>query len=1006
MPVPLINPVRCPVLIGRAADLDALWALAAASKSGHGQTALIAGEAGVGKSRLAEEVASGAAADGFLVLRGHCAEGDVSSPYAPLLDLLRSQFARAAVPARAADLDPITAELMRLLPGIMPPPTDLVAEAAPDLEARKQRLFAALLHHIARVAARQPLVLLVEDLHWSDDNSLEFLTHLARFSITRPVLVLLTYRGDDARPPLEHWLAEFERERLAREFTLDRLRRDEVAAMLRAIFGLGGPIRAEFLDAIFELTGGNPFFIEEVLKALISAGDIFYGVSGWDRKPVDQLRIPRSVQDAVWRRVERLGPAARRVVALAAVVGQRFEFALLRELAELTGGALVEAIKELRDAQLVVEESSDHFAFRHALTRQAIGTALLARERRDLHGRIADILERSDAADPDRFLPDLAYHCAAAEAWDKALNYARRAAEQARALYAPRAVIAQVTRALAAAHNLALAPDPQAYRMRGAAYDTIGDFDAARADYETALRLAEDTGDRQMGWRMLLDLGSLYAGRDYARTGAYFTRALDRARADGDRAMIARSLNRLGNWHLNAGDPSAALPFHREALGLFEALDDQPGRAETLDLLGMTFNIGGDPLQSSHYYAGAIAVFRALDDRHGLVNSLVIHLLQSGSYWHDTLVAAAMSPEEALRAGESALDMVRALGWPAGEAYVRYELALWLGPRGEFARALELAHTGLAIATEIGHQQWIIGCHAALGALHLDLLAPSVAREHLERALALARAIGSRVWLGIVSGLFAEVCVALRQLPGADAALNTSMAASTPTRTLDERMLWRARAELALASGEAAEALRIVESLIASDPNASATAIVPRLWKLRGEALAALGRLDEAEAALLAACAAARQLGARPLLWRIHLAFAELLRAERRHAEAGQELAAARSVVAALFPLIPEGSSREDFVRLARERIPRPHESTRGVRRAPDALTPREREVARLIAAGKSNGEIAGALVLGKRTVETHISHILAKQGFQRRAQIVAWALAPDTPLDTPLGAG
>jgi tetratricopeptide (TPR) repeat protein len=292
----------------------------------------------------------------------------------------------------------------------------------------------------------------------------------------------------------------------------------------------------------------------------------------------------------------------------------------------------------------------------------------------------------------------------------------------------------------------------------------------------------------------LVTLGSLEAGLDYARAGDSFARALDLARALGDPRLTARSLNRVGNWQLNAAGPQGALPFHHEALAHFEAERDRRGLAETLDLLGMTYNILGDPRRSSRHYARAIAAFRAMDERQGLVNSLVIRLLQSGSYWHDTLAPAELNEEDARRAADEALGLAREIGWPAGECYVLYELALWLGPRGEYAPALEHARSALAIASAIEHRQWIAGCHATLGALLLDLLALPAAREHLERALDPARVLGSRLWAEIASAVMGSVCILQRDLSTAAAVLDAAGEADDSLRTIWARMVWCARA--------------------------------------------------------------------------------------------------------------------------------------------------------------------------------------------------------------------
>ena len=201
---------------------------------------------------------------------------------------------------------------------------------------------------------------------------------------------------------------------------------------------------------------------------------------------------------------------------------------MLQELTGYDERVLISLMKELIRAQLVVEESADSFAFRHALTRQAVEAELLARERRALHRTIAEALERASVAPIDSRLADLATHFDAAEVWDRVLEYARRAGEWAQARYAPRAAIEQFSRALNAAQRLRATPDPQIYHARGRMYELLSEFDAAHADYQHVLDAAVDDRARA---HALLDLGWLWIGRDYQRASSYLQQALQLARA-------------------------------------------------------------------------------------------------------------------------------------------------------------------------------------------------------------------------------------------------------------------------------------------------------------------------------------------------------------------------------------------------------------------------------------------------------------------------------------------
>lgn len=992
---PLDRPIVSPVLVGRTWELVTLERALRAVQHGQGQCIVLAGDAGVGKSRLLIEIRQRAEAQHFLTLQGACFEPDSSFPYAPLVDTLRIHLAQCAPPNIRATLGPLASEIVKLLPELALSLPDLQPTPALDPEAERRRLFESLIQYFIRLAATQPLLIILEDLHWSDNISLDFLHLFARRLSAHPILLLASYRRDEAPPRLTHLLAQFDRERLAGEITLAPLTRAEVDSMLRAIFDLPAPIKAEFLDLLYPLTEGNPFAIEEVLKALITAGTILYTAGRWEIRPLEELHIPRSVQDAVQRRTAQLGPVAQEVLTLAVVAGRRFSFALLRELTGLKEQQLLQVIKQLVAAQLVVEESTDQFVFRHALTREAVYATLLQRERAALHQRVAETLERVSAHALDRHEGDLAYHYYAAEMWAKALQYARRAGEQAQALYAPHEAIAQFNRALAAAQRMSLPPPMDLLRARGRAYETVGYFEAARGDYEQVLSAAQAAHDGAAEWQALIDLGFLWASREYAWTGEYFQRALELARTLGDPATIAHSLNRLGNWYANVEQPGEGLRYHHEALDLFQALNDQRGLAETLDLLGMASQMNGDVIQSYSAYRRAIDLWRDLGDRRGLVSSLAASLpLCAANYLHN-LDVPATGLAETTGAGEEAVRLAREIGWRAGEAFALFNLALCLGPLGEYAEALEAAQTALVCAEEIQHRQWITAAHAVLGMLYLDVLAFDAAQSHLEHARALSGAVGSRFWTGVTSGYLAVTCAAQSGFERAEAILNDALANDTPMRTQNQRLCWYARAELALARGQTETTLRIADGLIASARHVTAQTVIPRVWALRGEALAALGNMCEAETVLQAAQAAAFEQGVRPLLWRIHAALGKLYQAQARRDDAQAECSAAREIMQSLATNIPNAALRRTFIERAMALLPHlPVPSTaRTEKQKFGGLTARQCEVAALIAQGKSNREIADELVIRVRTVEAHITRIFNKLGFSSRAQIAVWAV-------------
>lgn len=998
--LPRATPLICPTLVGRERELAALDEVLSRARGGRGRTLRLVGEAGVGKSRLVAEGIARATAQGFRVLRSSCVEPDRARPYAGVIDLLRPEPPPPAPDALLAWLGPLAPHLIGLLPEYAALLPQLVVPPALLPQDEQQRTIQAFVHFIAHQAADAPVLLVVEDLHWSDEASLDVLLALARRAGSHPLLLLTTLRDDQAAGALTAWHITLDRERLAEQLHLERLDYEQTDAMLRAIFDQRQPIRGDFLSALYRLTEGNPFFIEEVLTTLIVRGDIYFADGHWERKPLAELHIPPSVQAAVHLRLAALDPDARRLASLAAVAGRRFDFELLYRLSGGDEVTLLRQIKVLIDAQLVIEESDDRFAFRHALTRAALYAGLLTRERRALHSDIAATLEalanERGAAGREQWAADLATHCFAAGDWARAAQYAQQAAERAGRLYAPTAAVEQLTLAVEALQQLGSSPTAELLRARGHAHETLGAAEAALADYQAALELARASGDRREQWRTMLAIGFYYAARDYARMGEELRAALELARTIDDPLILGQSLNRYGNWHLFLEQPRETLRYHGEALRIFVASGDRAGQATTHDLLGVTHLMGSDKIAAVEHYRQAISLFRQLGDLPGLASALAAVALRGISYYHMTTVPADDSYTAWIRDGEEALQIARQISWRAGEANALVYLALIHGAAGDYRPALERAMAAQELAGEIAHPVWSTGALMARGALALDLLRLTEARALLEQALGSAQALGA-FFTRRIAAYLAFACIAQRDLARASEVLAPLLDEATPMETQGQRLNWLARAELALAEGEPQLAHTITGRLIASAVHADVrgAGCVPALWQLHGEALAALGQSDSAEAALRAAAAGAERLRLAPARWRVLRSLGRLYQATGRRTLARQVYAEAHAIVQQLAARIPRDELRTAFHRAAAAMLPR-----RGAAALPQLpvgataqLTRREREVATLVAQGMTSREIAAALVLGERTIETHVSSILGKLGFSSRREIAAWAV-------------
>jgi len=821
----------------------------------------------------------------------------------------------------------------------------------------------------------------VEDRHWSDQASLEFLLYLVRRLANHPMLLLLSSRRADAQPGLAELLAGLDREPFAQEIRLKPLTHAEVAQLLKAILAQPQELSVEFVAAIYTLTEGNPLFAEEICMSLIDRGDIYYAENQWRRKPLSQIDIPDSVQRLVQQRLGRLSQPARQIIDLAAVSGRSFDFTVLQALTGHSDGELLALVKELMAAQLVIEESAELFAFRHALTREALYSQLLGRERQTLHGQMAQAIEQIYAGAIDTHLEALAYHFFEAALWSKALDYAQRAGVKAQMLYAPHAAIEQFTRALEASSRLAQPPKPDLYLQRGQAFDTLGQFDEARADYEAALQVARAAGDQQTTWQTLLDLGLLWAARDYERTGDYCRQALELARSMEDMTAIGHSLNRLGNWFMNSGQPFEALDYHREALDLFEMLDDRAGIAETLDLLGMTSNQCGDWAASVTYWERAIPILRDLNDRQTLSSSLA------------NVVMYTLDLESA----QEAVTLARDIGWRSGESYALGTLSWALFTLGDYGQGLATRKQGLEVAQAIEHPQWIAGGHIFLGQMDTELLALAEAEAHLQEGLALAKQIGSSWFSWVGAGSLASVYIWQGNLDAAEKLL-----ADVPKTWQPSLFAIRlAQIELALAQQDGSGMLQLLQEIldIVAPPEMASGAVMflkgPALT-LQGQALTLQGRWAEAKQVLRQVVSLYTTHGiCHHRLWRIYLALGEAYQAASQAERADEAFITARAHIETVASAIEDEALAENFRRRATAMIPPAQPLTRrqAAKQEFGGLTRRERQVAVVVAQGLSNQEIADVLVVSVKTIEAHVTRILSKLGFSSRAQIAAWAV-------------
>ena len=422
--------------VGRTPERERLSAAWKDAASGNRRVALVSGEPGVGKTRLAAEIARIGRDDGATVLYGRCDE-DLGVPYQPFVEALQPYIAAAAVDELAEQVAPYGGDLARLVPQLADRLPGLPDALNADPETERYRLFDALLSFLGRVATTTPVVLILDDLHWAAKPTLLLLRHLTRADWLGPLLIVCTYRDTDLSRthPLADMLADLRRQVDVERIVLHGLDAHEVEEFLVAAGGHAlDDEGAELARMLHTETEGNPFFMGQVLRHLVESGAIVERDGRWvGGVAVEDLGIPEGVREVVGRRLAHLQRTTNDVLTVAAVVGRDFDRDVLTTALDGDAEAVLDALEEAEAARLigVADSRRGRYTFVHALVRSTLYEEIPTTRRLRLHKRIGEALE---ARDIDDHLDELAHHFAEAAALgesDKAVDYGRRAARRA-----------------------------------------------------------------------------------------------------------------------------------------------------------------------------------------------------------------------------------------------------------------------------------------------------------------------------------------------------------------------------------------------------------------------------------------------------------------------------------------------------------------------------------------------------------------------------------------------
>jgi DNA-binding CsgD family transcriptional regulator/tetratricopeptide (TPR) repeat protein len=983
-----------PVFVGRRRELERLALALAEAAAGRPSTMLVAGDAGIGKSRLVGEFLALARASPAapVILEGGCTDlGGTGLPYEPIIEALRSLVGQ---------LDPsdLEAAIGVAGPGLAPLLRDVIATDAPgesmDPAMDRQRTFDAVVRLLEHTAARQPLIVVQEDLHWADASTRDLLAFLVRKLRTGRIGVVLTYRSDEIHRshPLLGWLAEIQRLRGVERIDVARFGREEVAEQVRGI--LGEEPSGSVLEAIERRAGGNPFFVEELMAALDDG----------------KGRVPQTIRDITLAMLGRLADGPRSIVAMTAVAGGQVEEAVLTRA---LGDGLDKPESDLRaalESRLVKLEplpGGTAIGFRHALLHEAVEDALLPGETRKLHASLATALEASDEPGRLNILAAVAHHWSAAD--DR-----------------PRTLVASLAAARAAFNVFAFPDSLRHYERALAVWPLVPGPDRPAEDYaQICLEASRAAGlaglpARAIGWASLA-LDASVGSADVERTAEIEERLAWAAIADDQLELANRTLESAVG-RLEGRPPSAvaarvtaayardlaitgrrreAREVAERAIRIARRVDDRLAEAAALSTLGNCLALSGDCEQAIRTLEQAIEVARAIGDPWEIIRG------------HGNLADALFWCGQVVRSDDTigqALSIAGDLGAHVGLVHwLRVDQAYRWFEAGRWTDASELLES--VPVEDLGGDYR--GRYAAIRA-YLALLTGALPQAH--DAINLGHGEGISFdgrWHEWILVLSSQLAIEEGRLADAEAGLLDGLSAGDQSKLTpgDRSMALRIAigiladlAEQAQAEGdhEAVERHRrrgedCLERIrhgvgAMDDPESKSSR-----WEV-GEL-----RIAEAEATRLDArpdpslwAAAASHWRAIPEPWRtayceLHEAEARLLTGEARRTAVPLLRAAhetATALGAAPLSVKIESLAHRAAIDIGTGSALSPQ--ARSAPRDPHGLTRREADVLRLLADGLSNREIADRLFISESTAGVHVSNILGKLGVASRAAAAA----------------
>ncbi|MCJ7430831.1 tetratricopeptide repeat protein [Candidatus Bathyarchaeota archaeon] len=707
---------------------------------GEGGLVFVHGEAGIGKTRLVRELGAYARSRGVQVLYGRCPalfRMDGVPPYILWKEVVKDYLETCTpeqlhrvigyYPAEVAKLVPEISQTLRSIPQSFP--------ISPEQE--QNRLFEAVSQFITNISRETPLLVVLDDLQWTDPSSLLLLHYLARGVQRTPLLLLGAYRSSDIndKHPLSPVLTELNRERLPQSISLKRMSLDDISEMIRQILEQDD-VPTEFCKMVYEKTRGNPFFAEEVIKSLKEEEVIYREENKWKIKEVSRIEFPETVKSVLKTRFARLDEECQSVLTFASFVGNDFTLEAMCALTGIEENKLLELIDKILKTGLIKEREvrgEGVCSFADILVRDVVYDEVSLLKRKKLHGVVGRALEKAYAKKIDEHFGELASHFLESGDKDKALDYFLKAGEKAQKVYANNEATSYFQSALALLEEREgeLPEKRRILERLGDIKRLVGEHDACLKYWNKALVLWNQLEEKEGASRLYRKMANVLWEDmgDIEKAKENHEKALKILEAEHEKVELAGLYEDMAHMYYRTGDIPKALSLANKALEIAEKLNAYEVIASSCVSLGTIFSFSGDLKKARECHTRGLKI--ALD------NGYMVTALRAYNN-----LAIALPPEEqeqALEYYEKGYELAKKIGEINHQSWIGVSLVVRYFGMGNMAKAMALAEDCVALDTKAGNLPNLSLSKSALGIGLVFVGDLDKGEQYLKEALSLAQ---------------------------------------------------------------------------------------------------------------------------------------------------------------------------------------------------------------------------------------------------------------------------